>query len=788
MIVEAPTLPEQFAAASPFPLDPFQQEAIAHLDAAASVLVAAPTSAGKTVVAEFAIERALQLGGRVVYTAPIKALSNQKFAEFGARWGFERVGLLTGDMSINGDARVRVMTTEVLRNMLLQAPEGLEGVQSVILDEFHYLADAERGRVWEEIVILLPREVQIVCLSATMSNAAQLRDWIGRVHGETALVTHEERPVPLEVYYFLDGVAHRVVDAKGRQVRTFKVGGEAFRKRQRYGNRVTRTADAERNPHQRQRSPDVLAQLADLGMLPAIYFVFSRSKTEAEAARCAQELSLLRGKEAHAVVDAAVQEALAQLTPEARELPQVRSLVHLLHRGVAFHHAGLLPGLKVLVETLFSQGVLGAVFATETLALGINMPARSVVIPQLTKFDGTVHRPLTGREFQQLIGRAGRRGMDSAGNAIILYDDWMTFDEAMAVVKRPLEPVASSFALSYNSLVNLLLTYGDVEVLTRLMDRSLLAHQMVGRRRKLEAQLERAQRELTEAEAPCPGCGEANPTDDCPRRDAHRAAVRQRKALHRLVEGLSRDVAQARAAEERDLRDVVRDTLAVLEFFRYVKGGQVTGDAELLARIVDPNALVVAELVLGPELDGIGPAHLAELASWFAMPDNEARMDLLRDDLKALWRRVEPVEHTVRSAEQREGVFLTPGLSPVYPGLAAAWCSGTEFTELVRTWDMAEGDAIRYLKKTADLLRQVFHALEGTGYKPELREIAREAEALVRRDIVRGQELADLEELEDVPEVEAAIEAENASLAEAEKAAEAHLTPPGPPSRNREGG
>jgi ATP-dependent RNA helicase HelY len=767
LIVSAPSLPEQFQAASPYTLDPFQQEAIDQLDQGKSVLVAAPTSAGKTVVAEFAIERALQLGQRVIYTAPIKALSNQKFADFGQRWGFERVGLLTGDMSINTDARVRVMTTEVLRNMLLQAPEGLGGVQAVVLDEFHYLADADRGRVWEEIVILLPRDVQIVCLSATMSNAAQLRDWIGRVHGETALVTNEVRPVPLEIFYFLDGVAQRVVDANGKQVRSFKVGGEAFRQRQRFGGRGVRNAPREKNTHALPRSPEVLAVLADLGMLPAIYFVFNRSKTEAEAGRCAAELDLVRGDaEARQAIDVAVAETLAQLTPEARELPQVLSLVHLLSRGVAFHHAGLLPGLKVLVETLFAQGVLGAVFATETLALGVNMPARSVIIPQLTKFDGATHRPLTGREFQQLIGRAGRRGMDTAGNAVILYDDWMTFEEAMKVAKRPLEPVASSFALSYNSLVNLLLSYGDVEILTRLMDRSLLAHQMVGRRRKLEAQLERARTELAAAEMLCPACGASHPVAGCSRLHEHHLAVRKRKGLHHLVEGLDREVAQARAAEERDLRHVVQDTLAVLEFFGYVRDGQCTGDAELLSRIVDPNALAVAELVLGGELDDLEPVELAEVAGWFAMPDNEARIDLLRDGLKQLWRKISAVIQTVRNVEQREAIFLTPGPSPVFPGMASAWAAGAEFTELVQAWGIAEGDAIRYLKKTADLLRQIRRALEDTNFKPELLAVARAAEALVRRDIVRGQELVDLEELEDVPTVEAAIEAENATLAE----------------------
>jgi superfamily II RNA helicase len=210
---------------------------------------------------------------------------------------------------------------------------------------------------------------------------------------------------------------------------------------------------------------------------------------------------------------------------------------------------------------------------------------------------------------------------------------------------------------------------------------------------------------------------------------------------------------------------VVQDMLAVLDFFGYVRDGKCTGDAELLARIVDPNALAVGELVLGGELDTLSPIELAEVAGWFAMPDNEARMDLLHDGLKQLWRQISSVIQTVRSVEQREAIFLTPGPSPVYPGLASAWAGGAEFTELVQTWGIAEGDAIRYLKKTADLLRQIRRALEDTSFKPDLLSVARAAEALVRRDIVRGQELVDLEDLDDVPVVEAAIEAENATLA-----------------------
>ncbi|MCL4544360.1 MAG: DEAD/DEAH box helicase, partial [Chloroflexi bacterium] len=577
------SLAAAFIVHSPFPLDPFQLEAIGHLEADKSVLVAAPTSAGKTVIAEFAIERALESGQHVIYTAPIKALSNQKFADFGRRWGFERVGLLTGDIAINKNAPVRVMTTEVLRNMLLQAPDGVRDVQTVVLDEFHYLADPERGRVWEEIVILLPSDVQLVCLSASMANATQLREWMSRVHGETALVTHPLRPVPLEVHYFAHGVLQLVVDAQGRQVRALRVGGEERRSRRRWSGTGS---PARAGDQARAKAPiavDVIAELRDRHLLPAIYFVFNRARTESEAALCEGSLDLVTHQEARNIIQQAVAETAAQLPPEAHVLPQVRTLFNLLTRGIAFHHAGLLPALKVLVENLFSQGVLGVVFATETLALGINMPARSVVIPQLTKFDGSTRRPLSGREFQQLIGRAGRRGMDIAGHAVLVHDPMMTFDEAMTIVRRPLEPVMSSFSLTYNSLTNLLLTYGDPQVLARLMNRSLLAFQLVIRRRRFEIQLSKLQQQLLDIPIQCPACGHAQPATHCPRYREHVREARQRRQLLFHITELEQEVERAKTMEQRDLHHTVEDALAVLTHFGYVKDGTCTDDGEVLA-------------------------------------------------------------------------------------------------------------------------------------------------------------------------------------------------------------
>lgn len=917
-----------FESAVSFPLDPFQLEAIHHLLDGRSVLVAAPTSSGKTIVAEFAIHRALREGMGVVYTSPLKALSNQKFGDFCRVWGHERVGLLTGDVTVNTGAPVRVMTTEVLRNMLLQSPEGLDGVQAVVLDEFHYLGDAERGRVWEEIVILLPREIQLVALSATMSNAEQMRAWMGRVHGETALVASEARPVPLEIYYYHQNRLHRVVDASGRQVAKLRVGGEA-----RYRRRPADPRAAAR-PHpdlaHQVTSAEVVSALASRDMLPAITFLFSRARAEREAEKCAAAIDLVLTQAQRDRIEVAIEETLAFMSEEHRSLPQVGAMMRLLRRGIAFHHAGLLPGLKVLVETLFADGVIGVVFATETLALGINMPARAVVVPHLTKYDGTVRRPLASREFHQLIGRAGRRGMDVKGYAVLVHDEWMSFDEAMGIVRRPLEPILSSFQLGYNSLVNLLLTYKDRDALAWLMDQSLLAHQMIGRRRSLMAERERLERS---ARGEQPGCliggpdtlaeyerlldkleasrahvealeGERRgagkrrapgphedelrrwvrqarggellyvedagwsvlvpqrgspvvvpleglvetgrrkrlslhydqveavaPADDTSRLDLdrlphlsqrgsqplparereelrrqlqslpfpvdsaspaearrrehlrqldqrlaaaraelqgleervrshrcaacsalqeHRRLTRRTTSSSRLLANLDQEIAQLAAAEERDLRDVITDMMAMLEMFGYVREGTCDLKAEVLARIVDPNTLIITELVMGDVLARLHYVDVAEVISWFAEPDSEGQYARLKGTLRVYWDEIRDLSERVIDMENRRGLYHSRGPSPAHPGLVRAWCKGTPFGELVASFEMAEGDGIRYLKKTGDLLRQVRRALEETGLREELCERVRAAEEAVRRDIVLSQELLELSDVIDV--------------------------------------
>ncbi|MBI3972043.1 MAG: DEAD/DEAH box helicase [Chloroflexi bacterium] len=439
----------RFAQRYPFPLDDFQLEALRALDAGRSVLAAAPTGIGKTVLAEFGIFLAREQGLRAIYTAPIKALSNQKFRDWRAEYG-DAVGLLTGDVTENPTGSIVVMTTEVLRNMLLQTPHVLDDVGCVVFDEVHFLADPDRGTTWEEAILYCPKFVQLVCLSATVANADEIATWISHVHRETALVTHSTRAVPLEHYYYVDGELHLLVDAGGVAAEPLLVGGEARHQRPTGPARGARSARAKDVPRPR----DVVQALEDAGMLPAIYFFFGRRACEIAAHDCLAH-ELISDSRSRRARRERIQAYLDVLATEDRQLEQVQKLVPLLHRGIAFHHAGLLPILKGLVEELFAAGLIGVVFATETLALGINMPARSVVIAEPLKYDGESRRPLLPNEYAQLVGRAGRRGLDPKGYAASLYSPWMSCSEVLSIITGDLLPIRSAFTPRYNTVAAL---------------------------------------------------------------------------------------------------------------------------------------------------------------------------------------------------------------------------------------------------------------------------------------------------------------------------------------------
>jgi ATP-dependent RNA helicase HelY len=450
---EAISAIEQFTAFYSFELDPFQIDAIETFLAGDSVMVAAPTGTGKTVVAEFGVYESSHRGGKVMYTTPIKALSNQKFRDLRAIYGDE-VGLLTGDVTENPRARIMVMTTEVLRNMLLQTPWELDAVDCIIFDEVHYIADPERGTTWEEAIILCPDHIQLICLSATVSNAQEIADWITRTHRPIRLITNFKRVVPLALYYYYDHKLRLVIDHAGNQVADFPhTGGEIKRRISQGGfNAETRRQIEETEP----QPWEIIQSLANDNMLPAIYFLFSRRDCEDFAQRLSvMRANLVRDDETRRRIEHVISTYLDGLRVEDRELQQVQSITALARQGIGFHHAGLLPLLKQLVEVLFSQGLMQVVFATDTLALGVNMPARTVVIGRLSKWDGRRRRQLIPNEFQQMAGRAGRRGMDPLGNIVVPNSPWISFKDTLEIATGELLPVRSSFAIRYNTVLNL---------------------------------------------------------------------------------------------------------------------------------------------------------------------------------------------------------------------------------------------------------------------------------------------------------------------------------------------
>jgi ATP-dependent RNA helicase HelY len=488
-----------------FELDPFQRRAVAAIDGGDSVLVAAPTGAGKTVVAEHAVAAALAGGGKAFYTTPIKALSNQKFADLARRHGAERVGLLTGDNSINGDAPVVVMTTEVLRNMIYARSSALEGLQFVVLDEVHYLQDTYRGPVWEEVIIHLAPEVRLVCLSATVSNADEVAEWLTTVRGPTALVLEEDRPVELRHLYMAG-------DRQSEQPHLLPilVDGRPNPEASRLDNDLARGRGprrGQRRPRKRFFTPrrvDVIAQLDDRDMLPALYFIFSRAACDEAVQSCLDAGLRLTTPDERARISEIIAERTGSLTDDDLDVLRFERWSAALEAGLAAHHAGMVPPFKETVEACFVEGLVKAVFATETLALGVNMPARSVVIERMTKFDGESRAFLTPGEYTQLTGRAGRRGIDELGYAVVLWSPFVAFEQVADLAGSRTYGLRSAFRPTYNMAANLVARYepGQARHLLNLSFGQFQADRAVTLvEARIESQQERIDR-LT-AEATC---------------------------------------------------------------------------------------------------------------------------------------------------------------------------------------------------------------------------------------------------------------------------------------------
>ena len=480
---------EGFFWSLPFSADRFQREAVAVFERGESVVVTAPTGAGKTLIAEAAVHLVLGRGQRAFYTAPIKALSNQKFSDFREIYGEERVGLLTGDNVINRDAPLLVMTTEVLRNMIYSDSDALSDLGVVVLDEVHYLQDRHRGSVWEEIIIHLPAGIPLVNLSATVANAREFTDWIATRRGSTGLVIESHRPVPLESMYLMKD---RYEDNALVLLPLFGPGGV------RVNPQLARMSRKGRGRSRRLAAPrrlEVAEALAQDELLPAIFFIFSR-------AGCDQAAALIAGSGPELTTDAErgeirrrVEAAIEHLSGPDLGVLGFSSWAEQLERGIAAHNAGMVPAFKEAVEDLFASGLIKLVFATETLALGINMPARTVVLERLSKFTGETHETLKPGDYTQLTGRAGRRGIDTAGTAIVLYDARLPVERVADVAGEGSHALRSSFQPSYNMAVNLVANYdeADAEV---LLGASFAEFRREQRRSELEQRIEERRRDV----------------------------------------------------------------------------------------------------------------------------------------------------------------------------------------------------------------------------------------------------------------------------------------------------
>jgi ATP-dependent RNA helicase HelY len=782
-----------FAAKQRFELDPFQVAGCEALEEGRSVLVAAPTGAGKTIVGEFAVHLAMQTpGDKAFYTTPIKALSNQKFRELQDVYGEENVGLLTGDVNINGDARVVVMTTEVLRNMIYAGSSSLTGLRYVVMDEVHYLADRFRGAVWEEVIIHLPESVRLVSLSATVSNAEEFGDWLGTVRGDTEIIVSETRPVPLEQHVLVRGDLLPLFDeradaAAGRVNRQLlRIGGggsgaydRTFDGRRRGGRRGGRGGAGPGPRMPRIDRPDVIRLLERSNLLPAIFFIFSRAGCDGAVQQVRRSGLRLTTADERAEIRRIVDERTGTLAEEDLGVLGWWEWRDSLERGVAAHHAGLLPAFKEVVEELFQRKLLKAVFATETLALGINMPARTVVLEKLEKFNGESRVPITPGEYTQLTGRAGRRGIDVEGHAVVQWTDQLDPEAVASLASRRTYPLNSSFRPTYNMAVNLIDQFGRRRARAILessfaqfqADRSVvgLARQVKdaegslegyakamacdrgdfleysGMRREL-GDLEKAQRRDT-------GASRAqreqrthqitalrkrmtrHACHKCPDREQHARWGERYQKLKRETDRIRKQIASRTGTVARRF-DRIIDVLVELDYV-VLDGNEatLTEAGARMKRIYGDRDLLVAESLRAGIWEGLDAPALASLACCLVyeprgreelgghpLPRGPFREALSRT--QELWARLDDLEQDHR----------LPGTQEVATGLAQAmhmWARGQMLDRVLGEADMAAGDFVRWAKQTIDLLDQLSGTASG-----DLARTARRALDQVRRGIV----------------------------------------------------
>jgi len=767
-------LTNDFLERYPFSMDDFQIRGCQALESGKSVLVAAPTGAGKTIVGEFAAFLAMNSGKKCFYTTPIKALSNQKFQDLSAMFGDENVGLLTGDTSINSEAAIVIMTTEVLRNMIYSASSTLTDLRYVVMDEVHYLADRFRGAVWEEILIHLPESIQVAALSATVSNAEEFGDWLQTVRGEMKVIVSETRPVPLYQHVLF---GNRLLDLFSsntkvnpeilrlekeslRSVRT-KYGSNGGKKNWRDSSQITPTIKA-------LGRAEVIEKLDREGLLPAITFIFSRAQCDSAVKQCLAAGLRLTNTEERSQIREVIAEKTRTLPEDDLVVLGFHEWVDSLERGIASHHAGLLPAFKECVEELFQRGLIKAVFATETLALGINMPARTVVLEKLTKWNGESHVSVTPGEYTQLTGRAGRRGIDIEGNAVILWNKDIDSASAAGLASTRTYPLKSSFKPTYNMTINLISQFGADRARTSLessfaqfqadkavvglarqikrnneaiieLEEEISCHlgdfveyaQIRFEIKELERGLSTKRRKAREFEEEkiadarkalrnhsCHGCSD---------RETHARIAERADRLRRENAGLNSRVANRTHVIARRF-DLIK---VMLEKFGYLTNDAITTNGKLLSKIYGETDLLIAEMIRREAFGQLTAAELVSIVSVFVYESRKdsppklprGQVEEVLADLVKVWIEINDLETEL-------------GLEPIrepdagFCWASYRWASGHSLTSILKGTDLTVGDFVRSMKQIIDLLRQIAIA------SPHLSPIIKDALGRIDRGVI----------------------------------------------------
>lgn len=748
-------LTEEFALTFSFPFDDFQYNACQAVEIGKGVLVAAPTGAGKTVVGEFAAFLAIRHGKKCFYTTPIKALSNQKYQEFVARFGSESVGLLTGDTSINSEADILVMTTEVLRNMLYAGSSTLSSLGYVVMDEVHYLADKFRGAVWEEVLIHLMESVQVISLSATVSNAEEFGEWLQIIRGETEVIVSENRPVPLYQHVLIDNSLIDLFVENGH------VNPEILRREREAMRRIrtprTREKDWSAGGHRLSRA-EVVEKLNREQMLPAITFIFSRLGCDSAVRQCLSSGVRLTSSDERKEIRETALRYTQRIAEEDLETLGFDEWISALERGIAAHHAGLLPSFKSAVEDLFQRGLIKAVFATETLALGINMPARTVVLEKLVKWNGEAHVPVTPGEYTQLTGRAGRRGIDIEGNAVVQWSPTVDSATAAGLASTRTYPLRSSFSPTYNMAINLISRFGR-ERARGSLESSFAQFQadraVVGLTRQVHKnevaildfdevskchlgdfkRYAELRREIKETETLLSRRQAKKGFD--PRQRAHletelidlRKSMRNhachacsdREAHARIAERASRlrkeNVGLLSRVENRThvIARTFDHVCDVLTELGYIAGERTLPQGQILAKIYTESDLLLSEAIREDLFDHLSASELLSVLSSMIFQGRTSPTQAPRiptgsvqtalGEVIRLWAKLEVIENAHQVTTQREPDFG-------FCWISFRWANGHSLQSVLKDSELSVGDFVRSVKQLIDLLQQVSVASE----------------------------------------------------------------------------